>query len=475
MAKFKVLRGVKNRLPADFHDGYLYLTVDDMKLRFDINDSERKELNAFAADKLTTNAGSVSQPVYFVDGIPTAINHTIEADVPADAVFKYDEATTSKAGLMSAADKARIDALAAATTPVATNSTVGGVKGGDASDISVDADGNVSVKDNSHSHSVENITGLADYLAGDGKPTYTAEEVGAIDATEKGANGGVATLNDNGKIPSSQLPSYVDDVIEGYYNEADGKFYEENTFTTVIAEESGKIYVDIGTNKTYRYGGAASGYVFIASSLAIGETADTAFAGDKGKTAYNHAMAKGGEFAAGLYKITTNAEGHITAATLVVKQDLIDLGLPAQDTTYNEATTDAAGLMSAEDKQKLEAFSIDPNTQKKTITVDAIEALDGPGSANHSTGTEGQVLMSDGTNTYWSDIQVSTTDEKVKQTLTISDASYPILLAANGQNVDTTGGAYFDNEVYLNPHTNTISANISGNAATASALVWEDF
>ena len=45
-----------------------------------------------------------------------------------------------------------------------------------------------------------------------------------IAATEKGANSGVATLDATGKVPSSQLPSFVDDVIEAYYKSADGKF-----------------------------------------------------------------------------------------------------------------------------------------------------------------------------------------------------------------------------------------------------------
>lgn len=70
----------------------------------------------------------------------------------------------------------------------------------------------------------------------------------------------VATLDSNGKIPSEQLPSYVDDVIEGYYKQADGKFYSGKTGTTYSGEitgETGKIYVDLSTNKTYRWGGSA--------------------------------------------------------------------------------------------------------------------------------------------------------------------------------------------------------------------------
>lgn len=95
--------------------------------------------------------------------------------------------------------------------------------------------------------------------------------------TDKPTN--LVTTNSNGKIPESYLPSYVDDVIEGYYYNS--KFYKESSHTTVIAAESGKIYIDLATNKTYRWSGSA--YAEISASLALGETSSTAYAGDKGK------------------------------------------------------------------------------------------------------------------------------------------------------------------------------------------------
>ena len=60
-----------------------------------------------------------------------------------------------------------------------------------------------------------------------------------------------------GKVPSAQLPSYVDDVIEGYYKSDNGKFYEESTYTTEITGESGKIYVSLDTGYEYRWSGSA--------------------------------------------------------------------------------------------------------------------------------------------------------------------------------------------------------------------------
>jgi hypothetical protein len=137
------------------------------------------------------------------------------------------------------------------------------------------------------------------------KPTYTASEVGAIATTLKGTANGVAELDENGFVPSSQLPSYVDDILE--YN---------GTSNFPLSGESGKIYVDTSTDKTYRWSGTM--YTEVSPSIALGETSSTAYRGDRGKAAYDHAVTnKGSEFSSGLYKITTNSEGHVTNATAV--------------------------------------------------------------------------------------------------------------------------------------------------------------
>lgn len=109
-----------------------------------------------------------------------------------------------------------------------------------------------------------------------------------IKSSLRGAANGVAPLNDSGIIDSTYLPSYVDDVIEGYYLVYSGSvkaFFTQNEAKTeyLIVPETGKIYVDLNTNKTYRYGGSA--YVEISESLAIGTTEGTAFSG---KSGYDH-------------------------------------------------------------------------------------------------------------------------------------------------------------------------------------------
>lgn len=103
----------------------------------------------------------------------------------------------------------------------------------------------------------------------------TAISDNKLNTSLKGAANGLAELDENGKVPSAQLPSFVDDVIEGYlYN---GKFYKEAAHTTEITGEGSKIYVDLtegAGGKTYRWSGSA--YVVISETIAIGTTTGTA-------------------------------------------------------------------------------------------------------------------------------------------------------------------------------------------------------
>lgn len=59
-------------------------------------------------------------------------------------------------------------------------------------------------------------------------------------------------------------------------------------------------------------------------------------------------------------------------------------------------------------------------------------------------------------------------DTKVTQTVTTSNAAYPLLLAPSGQTATATTTSYFDSGVTLNPSTNTIAADISGSANSSS-------
>lgn len=88
--------------------------------------------------------------------------------------------------------------------------------------------------------------------------------VKVIPYSEKGATNGVAPLDDSKKVPAEYLPSYVDDVIEGYYH-TDGKFYYDQAHTNLITGESGKIYVNLANNKAYRWAPVGNSYVEIST------------------------------------------------------------------------------------------------------------------------------------------------------------------------------------------------------------------
>jgi len=105
--------------------------------------------------------------------------------------------------------------------------------------------------------------GSVDNTPDSGKPVSTAQ------ATALAAKADLV----GGKVPSSQLPGYVDDVLE----------YANLTAFPAVGE-AGKIYVALDTNLTYRWSGSA--YVEISQSLALGETAQTAFRGDRGAELY---------------------------------------------------------------------------------------------------------------------------------------------------------------------------------------------
>lgn len=84
--------------------------------KFNVNSAKTaaSAASADSAKKLTTNAGSATQPVYFSNGVPVAITYTLGKSVPANAVFTdttYDVATASSNGLMSKGDKAKLNAL----------------------------------------------------------------------------------------------------------------------------------------------------------------------------------------------------------------------------------------------------------------------------------------------------------------------------------------------------------------------------
>lgn len=113
-----------------------------------------------------------------------------------------------------------------------------------------------------------------------------------VKRSEMGTANGIATLNEQGLIPSNQLPSYVDDVIDcyaTYSKEEDGtlsniKLYSDAEHQNAITGESGKIYVDItGSDSAYQFRWTGTQFTVVGAPTVIGEITGTAFDGARGK------------------------------------------------------------------------------------------------------------------------------------------------------------------------------------------------
>ncbi len=197
----------------------------------------------------------------------------------AEAGHIHDNATTEKDGFISKEDKAKLDGIEEGankyTLPSATATALGGIKVGE--NLSITEDGvlsadaqHIDVDDALNAESVNPVQ----------NKIVNAALNERVNTAVLGQANGVATLDESGLIPSSQLPSYVDDVIEGYADVTVNTttddsgytttttvingFYSDEAHKNAITGESGKIYVDVATNLSYRWGGTV--YVQITST-----------------------------------------------------------------------------------------------------------------------------------------------------------------------------------------------------------------
>lgn len=170
----------------------------------------------------------------------------------------------------------------------------------------------------------------------------------------KGAPNGLASLNESGIIPSAQLPSYVDDVIE------------VDTFSNLPGTgESGKIYIVQDTNLTYRWSGTA--YVEISKSLALGETSSTAYPGDKGKATTDKLNKTSNKVVVGPVTVNPSTD----KVVLKYQTHFTSTNSDSEDShTINAATTSQAGVMTSADKTKLNGLKDQAGI---TSDIDAVQ------------------------------------------------------------------------------------------------------
>lgn len=187
-------------------------------------------------------------------------------------------------------------------------------------------------------------------------------------ATKGNANG-LASLDGNGLVPSSQLPSYVDDVIEVYatYDVSETgklsniKLYSDPDHANPITGESGKIYLNI-TQDEPSYQFRWSGTQFVdsnTSSLILGEVTGTAYDGGKGKALadWRKSLSDNLKFYS---HIKDDGAWTRNATEVRLNFDCSDFGNTASVNTYTQpipaATKDLAGVQTAADKKLFDSI-----------------------------------------------------------------------------------------------------------------------
>lgn len=233
----------------------------------------------------------------------------------------------------------------------------------------------------------------------------------------KGKANGFASLDGNGLVPSSQLPSYVDDVIEAYatYDISETgklsniKLYSDPDHANPITGESGKIYLNI-TRDEPSYQFRWSGTQFVdsnTSSLILGEVTGTAYDGGKGKALANWRKSLNDNLK--FYShIKDNGAWTRNATEVRLNFDCSDFGNTASVNTYNQpipaATKDLAGVQTAADKKlfdsipwgiitNIQGFEEDPSLKDKNVVKLKLE--------NYNRTPRGEEVLPEYEKLYW--------------------------------------------------------------------------
>lgn len=290
------------------------------------------------------------------------------------------------------------------------------------------------------------------------KGTFTVNQTGAttIELTDNDTTYGVATASANG-LMSSTDKSKLDGIAAGaQVNQKAFSQFKVGTTEIKADTETDILTLVAGDNVTLTPD-ATNDKIKIAAK----DTTYTSLPNPKGlrvqvngdgasEVRYDGSEAKTINFVAG-DNVTLTQKTSENKVTIAAKDTTYSAGtgLSLSGTTFNHSNSVTAGTAQGDASKTLTfggTFTV------PTVTYDA---------QGHVTG-KGTTTMTMPAN--------PNTDTKVTQAVTTINDEFPLLLAPNGQTTNATTTAYFDSGVTLNPSTNTITANISGNAGTATSV-----
>lgn len=196
---------------------------------------------------------------------------------------------------------------------------------------------------------VSQLTNDSGYKTTDNNTTYSISKSGST-ITLTGSDGSTSTVSDAnttyGVATTSAAGLMSVDDKKKLNGVASGAEVNQNAFSNVVVGST-TVAADSKTDTLTLVAGSNV-------TLTPDATNDKITIASK-DTVYTHPSYSAKS--AGLYKVTVDGTGHVSAATAVTKSDITALGIPAQDTTYNTATTSANGLMSSGDKSKLDGIA----------------------------------------------------------------------------------------------------------------------
>lgn len=201
----------------------------------------------------------------------------------------------------------------------------------------------------------------------------------------KGQPNGLAELDGNGKVPASQLPSYVDDVMDAYATYTVSptgvlqniQLYADAEHETPIVGERDKIYVNVTPGEvSYQFRWSGSQFIHIDSNaIIIGDITGTAYDGGKGKAMENVVNSMPDNLLSTFQLDQTDVNNITISLTGVEKSGGKYVQSTLADITITPATNTVAGLMTSAEKLAINETLPDAINDEKTAREAAVNEL----------------------------------------------------------------------------------------------------